>query len=92
MAGEGLALRRKASAQLGEVVDFAVENDDIAAVRTLHRLMPQVRKVDDGQPVEAERGPVVAPYAAVIGAAMALPFDGRGQVGTESRARAGGET
>ena len=92
MAGEGLPLRRKASAQLGKVVDFAVENDDVAAVRALHRLMPQVRKLDDGQPIETECSPVVAPYAAIIRAAVTLPLDRRVEVGTESSARAGGET
>src|SRR5690348_15485182 len=38
------------SAQLAEIVDLAVVDDDVTAVRRSHRLSARGREVDDGEP------------------------------------------
>ena len=54
------------------IVDFAVEDDDEAAVVREHRLVAGGRQVDDRQPPVAERDPRlgIAPQALVVGPAM----------------------
>jgi len=54
--------------------------------------MTQLREIDDGQPVEAERRRVVAPHPAVVRAAVALPLDRRVEVGAECAAGTAGVT
>ena len=52
---EGVALRLELAAKLHEVVDFAVEHDDDAAVFVAHGLGARRRKVENRQAAEAQR-------------------------------------
>ena len=54
-AVEGIALRLELAAKLHEVVDFAVEHDDDAAVFVAHGLGARRRKVENRQAAEAQR-------------------------------------
>ena len=69
---EPVALGLEARAQLGVVVDLAVEGDPDRAVLVGHRLVPGRRQVDDRQPPVAEHHAPVGrlPQAGVVGAAV----------------------
>ena len=64
------ARRLEFRAQPLEIVDLAVEHDDVLRVVARHRLVAGDRQVDDGQPARAEADALARPHAAVIGAAM----------------------
>src|SRR5437868_4422566 len=50
----------KIAAQIGMVVDLAIENEqDIAATASMHRLVTGGRKIDDRQSPEAKRASTV---------------------------------
>src|SRR6185312_2660477 len=68
-------LRAKAFAQGEVVVDLAVEHDDMAAVGRMHGLVAGRGKVEDRQASLCQRhaGGFVAPFATVVGAAVAEP-------------------
>ena len=66
------AERLELGADLGVVVDLAVEDELDRAVLVRHRLHRRVGEVDDRQPAEAEADAavVVDPGAAAVGAAV----------------------
>ena len=70
LGGEACALGGQLGPQLEVVVDLAVEDDPVAAVRVGHRLVA-VLDVDEGQPVEAEHRPGVPPGLVLVRAAVA---------------------
>ena len=59
--------------QSAEIIDFAVERDDVAAILRQHRLMPRRRKINDGQAAMRQRDAArfVKPDSGVIRPAMA---------------------
>ncbi len=63
-------LARELGAQLDVVVDRAVEDEHVRAVRAHHRHVAARREVEDGEAARAERDAVVGPEAGVVGAAM----------------------
>ena len=67
--GERVPVAREALAQLDVAVDLAVEDDVDRAVLVAIRLMP-AGDVDDRQPTDRERDPVVVMDAGLIGAAV----------------------
>ncbi len=69
----GLAGRAELLAQLRMIVDFAVEDDHVAATGRAHRLVAGGRQVEDREPVEGERRPAfgVGPRIRLVGAAVA---------------------
>ena len=85
--------RFEIAAQLGEVVDLAVEDDPDRAVLVVNRLMAG-RQIDDAQPPHPERHAFFHPHALVVGAAMAddvaHPMHERAAlIGREGRRRCG---
>jgi hypothetical protein len=85
MSAECGAQTLQLGAEIAEVEDLAVEHNREAAAARAHRLMTQLRQIDDGEPAEPERhaGGRVAPDARVVGTAMhdgaAHPLSGRHQ-------------
>ena len=69
VAPEGVARRLKLAAQLEMVVDLAVEDDRIASVGRLHRLMA-ASDVDDAEPSHAEAEIAIDHLPAVVGPTM----------------------
>jgi len=65
------------AAELGVVVDLAVEGEDEAAVGRHHRLVARGRQVDDRQPsvTKTNTGIGVDPNAAIIGSAVGDRLD-----------------
>jgi hypothetical protein len=45
-----MAVARKSLAQLDVIVDFAIENEHVAAIRGRHRLVGARIEIDDGEP------------------------------------------
>jgi len=66
---EAVALGLEFGAQLGIVVDAAVERDREAEFAVAHRLRGLLREVDDLQPSVAEAGAVADQHATAVGAA-----------------------
>ena len=75
MPAKGFAGSVELRAQLGEIVDLAVERDDKAAVGRCHRLVTGLGKVDDRQPRKAEARAPFAPAALVVGPAVMQSLD-----------------
>ena len=48
------AILRELATQVLEVVDLAVEDDDVAGLGVGHRLLAPLAQVDDGEPAESE--------------------------------------
>ncbi len=71
MRGEDVAERFQLGADLGEIVDLAVEGDDVAAVLRRHRLRA-AGHVDDGEAAVAEADAGGRPHPLPIRAAMGL--------------------
>ena len=71
-AAEPVSRAGKLGAQLGEVIDLTVENDDVATARGAHRLMPGGREIEDREPPETQRQPAfrVGPHPGVVRPAM----------------------
>ena len=57
-------------AQFEIVVDFAVEDDDQAAIDRVHRLMARRAEIDDRQPAMAETDARFFEETAIVGAPM----------------------
>src|SRR5882672_6032052 len=70
MPAEGLARGVELRAQLGEVVNLAVEDNHVAGVGRDHRLVAALGEVDDGKAREAEMRARFAPVAAVVRSAV----------------------
>ena len=73
----GIGMRRElvsapisSVAQLGVVVDLAIEDQPHRAVFVRHRLMSGFRQVDDRQPAQAETNGAVDVAAGAVGAPM----------------------
>ena len=73
VAAEAVPARPERGPQAAEVVDLAVQDQDVAARGGGHRLAAGGREVDDGEPPVAERhaGPGVGPGPGVVGPAVA---------------------
>ena len=67
--GEFIARLAQLFAQFLEVIDFPVEGDNYVALSVFHRLRAAF-EVDDGQPTEAHRNPLVDVIAIIVWAAM----------------------
>ena len=70
MPDEGLALGFQSGAQVGEIVDLAVEDDGVAAAGTGHGLVTCRRQVDDRQADEAEPGRAFPPLPGIVRTTM----------------------
>jgi hypothetical protein len=66
---KAMAVALEGSAQLGEVIDFAIEYDPYGAVFVMDRLLSGTQ-VDDAEPAHAKPHPALRINAFVIGAAM----------------------
>ena len=79
------AVRLELPAKRLEIVDLAVEDDDVTPIVRAHRLVTGRREIDDRQPAEPERYATrgVDPATVVVWAAMddrrGLREHGRGQ-------------
>src|SRR5581483_11948157 len=76
VAAEALAFRLELVAQLPEVVDLAVEHDDVAAVGRMHRLVAGLREVDDGEPAEPQARLAFAPRRVLVRTPVLQAGDG----------------
>ncbi len=75
MPDETFPLRFQLTAQVGEIVDFPVENDDVTPIGADHRLMAGRREIDDGEADEAKTDRILAPDAGIVGTAVSKGCD-----------------
>src|SRR5258705_6919352 len=71
-----VAIRSQLVAQQAVIVDLAIEGDDVATGRRLHRLVPSSGQIENRETVERHRNAAVRvrPRIRLIGAAMTHAF------------------